>query len=129
MPDIFVSSDTADLTKYSQKIFSSGMIAQYTLKYCDVNRRQLSKMKGYKDLDSYLSGKPLVEELVQFAKSRGISPNREEINKSYKVLQRSIHSNIIYQIQGMLEHVKYINLDDPTVLKAVEVLEKGEAFP
>jgi hypothetical protein len=29
----------------------------------------------------------------------------------------------------MLEHVRYVNRDDPTVLKAVEVLEKGEAFP
>jgi hypothetical protein len=29
----------------------------------------------------------------------------------------------------MCEHVKYINLSDSTVLKAVEVLERGEAFP
>ena len=32
-------------------------------------------------------------------------------------------------MQGMLEHVKFINQDDPTVLKAVEILEKGESFP
>jgi hypothetical protein len=29
----------------------------------------------------------------------------------------------------MLEHVKYINTFDTTVLKAIEVLEKGESFP
>ena len=29
----------------------------------------------------------------------------------------------------MLEHVKYVNLDDPAVLKAIEVLDKGEAYP
>ena len=29
----------------------------------------------------------------------------------------------------MQEYVKYMNLSDPTVLRAVEVLEAGKAFP
>jgi hypothetical protein len=30
---------------------------------------------------------------------------------------------------GMEEYTKYLNLTDPAVLKAVEVLEKGESRP
>ena len=30
---------------------------------------------------------------------------------------------------GMEAYVEYLNESDPTVLKAIEVLEKGEAFP
>jgi carboxyl-terminal processing protease len=40
-----------------------------------------------------------------------------------------MYANIIYDILGMLEHVKFINTFDPTVQKAIEVLEEGKAFP
>jgi carboxyl-terminal processing protease len=45
------------------------------------------------------------------------------------MLSEILNSNIIYNILGMLEHVKYINQTDETVLKAIEVLETGKAFP
>lgn len=129
MPDIFVSSDTADMTKYTQTVFSRGLIAQFTLKYCDSHRPQLSKLKSYQKMTAHLDGQPIVEELIKFAEEKGVAPQPDEIKKSYKVLQRALYSNIIYQMQGMLEHVKFVNLEDPTVLKAIEVLENGEAYP
>ncbi|MBQ2787928.1 MAG: peptidase S41, partial [Bacteroidaceae bacterium] len=46
-----------------------------------------------------------------------------------KRIERSIYANIIYNIQGMLQHVRYLNTFDSTVLKAIEVLERGKAFP
>ena len=80
-------------------------------------------------MTAHLDGQPIVEELIKFAKEKGVAPQPDEIKKSYKVLQRALYSNIIYQMQGMLEHVKFVNLEDPTVLKAIEVLENGEAYP
>ena len=129
MPDVFVSSDTADITNYAQTVFARGLVAQFTLKYCDTHRREMSKHKSYQKLLSLLEKRPLVDDFVAFAAAKGVERNGPEIKRSYKILQRSLYSNIIYQMQGMLEHVKYINLDDPTVLKAVEILERGEAFP
>ena len=45
------------------------------------------------------------------------------------MLVEALNANITYNTLGMLEHVKYINLTDETVLKAIEVLENGKAFP
>lgn len=129
MPDIFISSDTADITDFAQKIFSRGLIAQFTLKYSDNKRQQLSKFKDYQGLTAYLDNQPLFEEFIAFVGKKEITAQPDEIEKSRKIVLRSLYSNIIYQIQGMLEHVKFVNLEDPTVQKAVEVLEKGESFP
>ena len=45
------------------------------------------------------------------------------------LLSEILNSHIIYNILGMLEHIKYVNLTDETVLKAVEILEQGKSFP
>jgi carboxyl-terminal processing protease len=129
MPDIFVSSDTVNMTPYAQEAFSRGLIARFALRYSDKNRQSLSNHKSHESLTSYLDTKPVMNEFIEFAKQKGLKPNFKEIEKSHKLIQRALYSNIIYQIAGMLEHVKFINLDDPTVLKAIEVLERGEAYP
>ena len=129
MPDIFVSSDTTDVTPYTQKLASKGIISQFTLKYSSANRHKFSHHERYETLVADLAQRNMVEKLVTFAKERGIEPNQEQIAVSRRLLERAINSNIVYQLLGMLEHVKYINLDDPTVLKAIEVLESGKAFP
>ncbi|MBR3907568.1 MAG: S41 family peptidase [Bacteroidaceae bacterium] len=129
MPDIFVSSDTTEITRYTQELAAKGLIAQFALKYSTANRHNLSHHKRYGTLVADLKGRGLFERFVAFAKERGIEADEEQTNASRQLLERSLYSNITYQILGMQEHIKYINLDDPTVLKAVEVLENGKAFP
>ena len=129
MPDIFVSSDTTDQTSYSKEAFTRGLISRFALHYSDRNRPVLSKYKTYEEMVRYLDTQPLLEEFVDYATKKGLKRRNNLIAKSKEILIHSLYSHIIYQMQGMLEHVKYINQDDPTVLKAVEVLEKGQAFP
>ena len=129
MPDIFISSDTTDMTSYSQEAFARGLISRYALQYSNLNRQSLMKYNGHEELTSYLKTQPILEEFVEFATKKGLKRRNNLIAKSKEILTRSLYSNIIYQIQGMNEHVKFINLEDPTVLKAIEVLENGQSFP
>ena len=129
MPDIFVSSDTTDYTSYSQEAFTRGLVSRFALQYSDKNRPILSKYTTYEELVSYLDTQPILDNFVEYATKKGLKRRNNLIAKSKDILTRSLYSNIIYQMQGMLEHVKYVNLKDPTVQKAIEVLEKGEAFP
>ena len=77
----------------------------------------------------HLQTQPLLDEFVAYADKKGLKRRYNHIMKSRKLIERSIYANIIYDILGMLEHVKYINTFDVTVLKAIEVLESGKAFP
>ena len=129
MPDIFVSSDTTHVTGYARELLSKRVISQFTLNYCKANRQQMKQYTTYEELIAYLSTRPMLDDLVSFARTKGIAPKGNELRESRDVLTRSIYSNIIYQMLGMMEHVKFINLEDSTVLKAVEVLNNGKAFP
>lgn len=129
MPDIFVSSDTTNHTSYSQEAFTRGLISRFAMQYSSQNRPTLSQYKTYDEMVRYLDTQPILDNFVEYATKKGLKKRNNLIAKSKDILTRSLYSNIIYQMQGMLEHVKYINLEDPTVQKAIEVLEKGEAFP
>ena len=49
--------------------------------------------------------------------------------KSQKLFERNLYGNIIYNMLDMEDYLKYLNHQDPTVLKALEVLEKEQSFP
>ena len=51
------------------------------------------------------------------------------MQKSKKLFELSLYGNIIYNMLGMEAYIQYLNQTDKTVLKALEVLEKGESFP
>lgn len=129
MPDIFVPSDTTRFTPYISKVSRKSLMSMFAFKYCKEHRRQLEKFKTHEELVRYLSTQPVVQQFITFAKEKGIEPPTTQQAQNHKMLAEFINANIIYDIQGMLEHVKYINLTDETVQKAIEVLEKGEAFP
>ena len=129
MPDIFVSSDTSEITSYFTQAISKRLIQQYTFRYSDVHRRELAKYNTYETLLEELKKKNLVDDFVKYAASKGLKPRYIQIDKSRKRIEQSIYSNIIYNLQGMLEHVRYLNTFDVTVLKAIEVLKKNESFP
>ena len=63
------------------------------------------------------------------AARKGIKRNNNLIRQSRAVMEEILYGNIIYNVLGMEEYVKYLNLTDPVVLKAVEVLQKGESRP
>ena len=129
MPDIFVSSDTTDVTDYTNEVLMRGLIAQFTLKYSNNNRHNFVGYNDYETLTAQLDKLQLFDKFVEFAAGKGVKASAVEIEKSKRLLKRSLYSNITYHLLGMCEHVKYINLSDSTVLKAVDVLERGEAFP
>lgn len=129
MPDIFISSDTTDITPYLTQAVSKGLIRQYTFRYSDIHRNELAAHKTYEELVTYLKKKNILDEFISFAASKGLKASQWQIARSRKRLEQTLYSNIIYNTQGMLEHIRYINTFDPVVTKAIEVLESGNAFP
>ena len=77
----------------------------------------------------HLQTQPLLDDFVAYAENKGLKRRYNNIMKARRLIERSMYANIIYDILGMLEHVKFINTFDPTVQKAIEVLEEGKAFP
>ena len=129
MPDIFIPQDTAGYTSYYAEVAKRGLFTQFPFQYTDKNRQELAQYNTMEKLHQYLKSQNLMEEFVQYATSKGVKRRNNLINKSRDVMKDILYGNIIYNMLNMEEYVKYLNLTDPAVLKAVEVLDRGESRP
>ena len=129
MPDIFVPQDTTGYTSYYAAAAKMGLFTRFPFEYCDKNRSALSSYDTMEELVQYLKGQDLMEQFVQYATNKGIKRRNNLIRTSQALMEEILYGNIVYNILGMEEYTKYLNLTDPVVLRAVEVLEKGESRP
>lgn len=129
MPDVFVPQDTTGISSYLIEVSNKGLILQFCFQYADSNRAKLNELGNEEDLLKYLRRQGIVEQLVRFADSKGIKRRNLLIHRSYKLLEENLSGNIIYNILGREQYIRYINQNDVTVKKALEILESGKAFP
>ncbi|MBQ7553418.1 MAG: S41 family peptidase [Bacteroidaceae bacterium] len=129
MPDIFVPQDTIGVSSYLIEVSNKGLISRFGFNYSDKNREKLLKYEGQEKLAKYLKQQDITGQFIRYCDSKGVKRRNLLISKSHKLLEKYLCANIISNIQGTQPYIEYWNLDDNTVLKAIEVLEKGEAFP
>lgn len=128
-PDIFVPEDTINFTSYYKKASMSGLIFQFAFSYTDDNRLKLNNFKEMEEMQDYLEKQNTVEQFVNYADQHGLRRRNLMIRKSYNLLDQYINSRIIYNMLNEEAWLQFINQNDPTVLKALEVFNKNEAFP
>lgn len=129
MPDVFVPQDTTGVTSYLMEVSGKGLLRQFCFHYTDRNRAVLTPLADEESLLDYLKKQGIMEQFIRFADSKGIKRRNLLIRKSHKLLERNLYGNIIYNMLGSEAYIRYANQDDPTVQKALELLEKGEAAP
>lgn len=129
MPDIFVPQDTTGMTSYFRMAANRGLIIRYTFDYTDQNRSTLQKYDTPEKMEVYLKGQNLLNKFAAWAEKKGLKRRNNLMMKSRRLFEMSLYGNIIYNMLGMEAYVEYLNKSDKTVLKAVEILEKGESFP
>lgn len=129
MPDFFVPQDTLGYTSYYGTVAGRGLLIQFAFQYTDNNRAELMKYPNTEVMLRYLKRENIVEKMVQFAEKREVKRRNIMIQKSHKLLERNLYGNIIYNMLGLEAYIEFLNQSDPTVNKALEVLEKGETVP
>jgi carboxyl-terminal processing protease len=106
-----------------------GLTVQFCFQYTDQNRAKLQKYDNADDLLKYLKTQNILEKFARFAESKGLKRRNILMYKAKEHFDRNLYGNIIYNMLNMEEYLKYLNQSDKTVLKALEILEKEEAFP
>lgn len=129
MPDIFVPQDTLGSSSYLMEVLKNRLTIEYSFQYSDKNRETLSKFKKYDEIVNYLNKQQVLHQFIAFADEKGVKRRNILIQRSHKLLEKNLYGNIIYNILGSEEFVKFFNLDDPTVNKAIEILESGDHIP
>ena len=129
MPDIFVPQDTTGVTSYFSMAVNRGLTIQFSFQYTDQNRQKLQKYTTWEEMLKYLKTQNILEKFARFAESKGLKRRNILMYKSQKLFERNLYGNIIYNMLNMEDYLKYLNQSDPTVLKALEVLETEKSFP
>ena len=128
-PDIFVPEDTLGMTSYYKQAAMSGLILQFAFTYTDNNRPKLNTFRDMMAMSKYLVQQNTVEKFAAYADKNGLKRRNLMIRKSHKLLEKSINSRIIYNIMNDEAWTAYLNLDDPTIERALVVFKNHAAFP
>lgn len=129
MPDVFVPKDTIGYTSYYGQSLQSGMLYQFVLDYVDRNRDRLKSYDSLEALEKYLVRQGLVSQFVTWADKNGLKRRNNLVNKSYKLLDRALMRYVIDCMLDVEEVARYTNKYDNEVLKALDILKQGKAFP
>lgn len=129
MPDIFVPEDTTGVTSYYREAVFTGLIRQFAFAYSDENRAKLTSLRTSERMEQFLRKENLLEKFAQFAEKRHLRRRNLMLQKSRRLFERNIYGTIIYNVGEMKDYLMFISKDDPTVIKAQEILNEGKSFP
>ncbi len=129
MPDYFVAEDTTQYTSYYNEVYNKGIITQFCFEYVDNNRSSLNGFKQADEIVRYLHKQNTMDKFIKYCDDKGIKRRNNLIIKSQHVLEKAVYSGIIYYMLDMNEYMKFINKDDVTLLKAIEVYKNKEYIP
>lgn len=129
MPDYFVAEDTTEFSSYYKELATKGIISEFCFEYTDKNRARLSDFSTYKSLLKHLQSQHLVEQCAKFADSKGIARRNNMIIQSRRLFERSIYGSIIYNMLDVQSYMQYVNSDDVTINKAIELFKDNKTTP
>lgn len=129
MPDFFIPEDTVHLTSYYKEAVMTGLLRQFAFNFTDEHRKQLDKCHTMEDVVKYLDRANVLDKFARFGEKNKLRRRNLMLNRSRKLFERNLYANIIYNAKSTKEYIQFLNQDDPVVLKALDIINKSEAFP
>jgi len=129
MPDMFISLDTSENSKYLTDLYRKGIFNRFILKYIDNNRAELKA--NYPDFATYkqkfIVSDAFLNEFIEAGIADEIARDEDGLLKSGDFIKRQLRALLANQIWGINEFYECINDSNPIVKEAVKIM-KSDAF-
>ncbi len=126
LPDVFVPSDTSDVTSYYITVSNKGLLNKFAYEYVDLNREDLQQAKNVKELLAKLPpAGVLLQSFTRYAANNGVPQRWYYINISSKLIVTQLRALIARDILNMSAYYEIFNASDPAVSEAVKQLRLG----
>ncbi|MCQ2342856.1 MAG: S41 family peptidase [Paludibacteraceae bacterium] len=122
MPDVFVGRDTSLNTPYFNQCVNRALTYQYAYDYTSRHRRELEQITDWQKLEQHLIAANWLPEFVQYAESKGVTPNPAQLAVSRPLLTRLVNAYIVRNILGDDGFFPLFERDDEITVKAVDVM-------
>ena len=125
IPDLFVAADTTDITPWFVQVSGRNILYRYTMEYADLHREALNRVESCEELQRLLdSDRGLVNDFLRYAERKGVSPVREQIARSRRIVEAQLRAyigrNTVLEDNGFYLNIYPI---DRVILSAIETLE------
>ncbi len=131
MPDIFIPVDTSYYSKAYLGSVNRGYMSDFVTIYSDRHRAEYESLygnpvsdvsfekfaKNFKVSDEYFA------EFLKYCEDKGLKFAEEDLEKSSAEIRKNLKGLIIRNIYGLDKYIRWANLSDREVLKALEVLK------
>lgn len=127
MPDVFISIDTSDYSKYASEVISAGLLNRFAFDYVDSHRKVL-EIK-YKNADEFVTSFPIAQvmsEFTTFASKEGVPFRKEQYLQSSEWLSSQMLALLGRPLFGNDGFYSILNRNDRFIKKALELLEKNK---
>ena len=128
MPDIFIPQDTSHYTPFYGEILRKGLLTDYMNEYSDKHRSDiLKKYPSFRSFENkFVVSDKDIADFLAYCASKGVKPKEGDMAISGNEIRRNFKGLIIRSVYSFSNFIEFLNKEDKEVLKAVEVLTKGE---
>lgn len=130
-PDIFVSQDTSHLNSFLYGLYSNSVLREYALQYATANAAKLKAMDVNGYVKSFEVSPAMMTALLKEAKSVGVTPKDDQLERSQAFIKNQLKALIARQIwkdeNGLSNSFfKVLNSEDEFVKAAMKNFDKAE---
>ena len=125
-PDYFVPLDTAQNTRYLNRLFNTNSVQEYTVKYAQENREELAEMGFETFRASFDVTDKMLKELVDVATGNGLKFNEKEFNRSKRLLKQLTKAYIARGIWDNEGFYPIFNEQDEIFQQAIQLMDEAD---
>ena len=107
----------------------SGLIAQFCFEVVDKHRETLNDLETLEEKVKWMDKQNMLESFARYGQKHGLPRRNLMLQRSRKLFIRAIYSGIIYNSSDMNDYLRYLNQDDPAVLRSLEIIREGKTIP
>ncbi len=130
MPDIFVPLDTSALYRYYNRLQRNNIVYNYILDYIDHHRDRI--LKEYPTFEQFrqhfVPGDDMLEDIVEEGIKKEIPRDQESIQFTGSTIKKEMKALIARDIYSKDYFYQIYNQDDPTLLKALDLISNPKLF-
>lgn len=129
MPDYFVAEDTTLFTSYYQEVVQKGLVSQFCFEYTDNNRAKYANCTNADEVLKQLKRDHVIQQFINYCDAKGVKRRNNMILHSQQLIENVVHGLILYNLLDITEYLKFINKDDVTIQKAIQLFNDNLTTP
>ena len=124
MPDVFIPTDTTQLTETYYELWNHGNLYKFTFNLVDANREKFKSFKTADELVEHLKSTNLFEKYIVQAEKSGAKINKQELAISKSKIELELYAMVCRNIFNEYGYFPLLNKNDEAIKQSIEALNK-----